>query len=381
MKGLSLDTKLAIGILIALVLVTIFAAGRQETQQQYPPLSSLSAAPDGALALRLWLKELSYRIDDQVLSSFSLPQDTTILLMLEPLFPTESEIRAIDSWVEAGGTLIAFGEQYGMYALADHYQFTLSYISSQGGTPASPAPLLQSPSPIGMENVRVRAVLQGDRDDFVVLVAYRGEPVVVSFEQGKGRVILGTIAGPFTNAGLKQSGNPELVLNILALARTKGTVWFDEWHHGLRSGDPILGPAQFLRRTPVGRSLLFATFAVFLVLFIQGRGFGRPVPLPYETRRRGALEHITGMANLSRRAAHRPAVMMHYHQQIKRKLGQRYRLDPGMDDREYVDALAGYNRSLDRDALLNLLNRLKRKNVSEAEMVHLAAEAAMWIDH
>jgi hypothetical protein len=73
--------------------------------------------------------------------------------------------------------------------------------------------------------------------------------------------------------------------------------------------------------------------------------------------------------------------MLHYHQQIKRKLGQRYRLDPGMDDSEYVEALAGYNRSLDKDALLNLLNRLKRKNISEAEMVHLAAEAAMWIDH
>jgi hypothetical protein len=90
---------------------------------------------------------------------------------------------------------------------------------------------------------------------------------------------------------------------------------------------------------------------------------------------------VTGIANLSRRAAHRSAVMLHYHQQIKRKLGQRYRLDPGMDDREYVEALAGYNRSLDKDALLSLLNRLKRKNISEAEMVHLAAEAATWIDH
>ena len=95
-------------------------------------------------------------------------------------------------------------------------------------------------------------------------------------------------------------------------------------------------PEQFLRRTPVGRALLFVAFAVFIVFFLQGRGFGRPVPLPQEIKRRGALEHVTGIANLSRRAAHRSAVMMHYHQQIKRKLGQRYRLDPGMDDKEYV---------------------------------------------
>ena len=170
-------------------------------------------------------------------------------------------------------------------------------------------------------------------------------------------------------------------MNILALARIKGAVWFDEWHHGVRSSAEILGPGEFLRQTPVGRSLLFVALVVFIVLFIQGRGFGRPVPLPQEIKRRGALEHVTGIANLSRRAAHRSAVMMYYHQQIKRKLGQRYRLDPGMDDKEYVDTLAGYNSALEKDELFNLLKRLKRKDISEAEMVHLATEAAKWIDN
>jgi hypothetical protein len=189
---------------------------------------------------------------------------------------------------------------------------------------------------VDIKNTGVKFALQSERDDFVVLVANEGEPVIVSFEQGKGRVILGTMVESFANASLKKAGNPELVLNLLALAPPKGTVWFDEWHHGVRSDEQILGPAEFLRRTPVGRSLLFVVFAVFIAIFIQGRGFGRPVPLPQEIKRRGALEHVTGIANLSRRAAHRPAVMMHYHQQVKRKLGQRYRLDPGMDDKEYA---------------------------------------------
>ena len=171
------------------------------------------------------------------------------------------------------------------------------------------------------------------------------------------------------------------MLNILALARHKGTVWFDEWHHGVQSGEQVLGPTDFLRRTPVGRALLFVTFAVFIAFFLQGRGFGRPVPLPQEINRRGALEHVTGIANLSRRAAHRSSVMLQYHNQLKRKLGQRYRLDPAMNDEEYVNALAGYNPSLDKNELLNLLKRLKRTNLSETEMVHLAVEAAKWIDN
>lgn len=381
MKNLSRDTKLAIGILLLLVLVTTFAALQQETQQRYPPLSSLSSTPDGALALKLWVKELQYEVDEQVLSNFIPPRDVSILLMLDPVLLAENEMRAVDDWVESGGTLIAMGEQYSMYSLVDHYQFGLNYLSDQSSVPVNQTPLFGSPPAVDLKNAKASYALQSERDDFIVLVAYQGQPLVVSFEQGEGRVILGTIVGSFTNAGLKKAGNPELVLNILALAQTKGTIWFDEWHHGLRSGDQILGPGQFLRRTPVGRSLLFIAFTVLIVFFIQGRGFGRPVPLPQEIRRRGALEHVTGIANLSRRAAHRSAVMMHYHQQIKRKLGQRYRLDPNMDDKEYVDALVGYNSSLDKDELLNLLSRLKRKDVSESEMVHLAAEASKWIDN
>lgn len=379
MKNLSRDTKLAVGILLTLVLITALAAVQQQTQQQHPRLSSLSSAPDGALALKMWVKELQYNVDEQVLANFIPPKNDSILFMLEPLFVTETEMQPIDDWVESGGTLIVMGEQYSMSLLLDHYQFGFDYLP-ENGVAANETPLFNSPAAFDLKNVKVRTVLQSERDDFVVLVAYQGKPVLVSLEQGKGRVILGTVTEAFTNAGLKEAGNPEFVLNVLALARVKGAIWFDEWHHGVRSGSEILGPGEFLRRTPVGHSLLFAAFAIFLVLFIQGRGFGRPVPLPQEIKRRGALEHVTGIANLSRRAAHRSAVMMQYHQQIKRKLGQRYRLDPGMDDQEYADKLAGYNPSLQKDELLSLLKRLKRKDLSETEMVHLAAEAAQWIE-
>jgi hypothetical protein len=380
MKNLSRDTKLAIGILLTLFLITALAATQRRREQQNPVLSSLSSAPNGALALKLWVKELKYDVNEQVLENFIPPKDTAILFMLEPLFPTESEMQPLDDWVEAGGTLIAIGDQSGTYLLLDHFDFTLRYLSGERVIPARATPLLDSPAALDLQNAKVRAVLQSERDDFVVLAAYQGQPVLVSFEQGKGRVILGTVSSSFTNAGLKQAGNPELVLNILALARVKGTIWFDEWHHGLQGGSPILGPGQFLRRTAVGRSLVFVVLTVLIVFFIQGRGFGRPVPLPQEIKRRGAWEHVTGIANLSRRAAHRSAVMLRYHQQIKRKLGYRYRLDPSLDDKQYVDTLAGYNPTLQKDELLRLLKRLQRRDISEAEMVQLAAEAAKWID-
>ena len=380
---LSRDAKLGIGLVLLLVVITVLAATQEQTQQEFPVLSTRSSAPDGALALKLWVQELQYAVDEQTLASFAPPEDTSILLMLEPLFPTEGEMESVDSWVENGGTLIAVGEGYGMYSLIDHYEFYFDYLPAAPEFPVMEAPLLLSPGGFELTNANVHVALASStRADYVTLITYASKPVLVSFEQGQGRVILGTLAEALTNAGLKEAGNPQLVLNILALAKEKGTIWFDEWHHGLRqSGAQVLGPVEFLRSTPVGRSLLFITFAVFIVLFLQGRGFGRPVPLPQEIRRRGALEHVTGIANLSRRAAHRSAVMLHYHDQIKRKLGQRYRLDPGIEDEQYVHTLAGYNPALDRNELLNLLKRLRRRDVSEAEMVHLAGEASKWIDN
>jgi hypothetical protein len=262
----------------------------------------------------------------------------------------------------------------------DHYDFFFDYDPNDNDLVRISAPLFLSPSNFAPDKLQTHIILGTQRDDYVTQMTKQGAPALVSFEQGDGRVILGTLTHPFSNAGLKEAENPEQVLNILALAKNKGPVWFDEWHHGVQGKSQILGPGEFLRHTPTGRAMLFASFAVLIVLFMQGRAFGKPVPLAHEVKRRGAMEHVTGIANLSRRASHRSSVMMNYHQQIKRKLGHRYRLDPGMDDELYVDKLSEYNPSIDKNELLKLLKRLKRKDLSEAEMVNLAVEASKWID-
>ncbi len=104
------------------------------------------------------------------------------------------------------------------------------------------------------------------------------------------------------------------------------------------------------------------------------------MPLPKELVRRASLEYITAIANLNRRAGHRLAVLGQYYHQVKRRLGQRYHLNPDLSDDEYLVQLATFNPNIDVDALGDLLSRMRQRRVSERDLVQLAAEVADWLE-
>jgi hypothetical protein len=123
---------------------------------------------------------------------------------------------------------------------------------------------------------------------------------------------------------------------------------------------------------------LYTSVVVFVALALGGRAFGRPVPLPKDSARRAPVEYITALANLNRRAGHRKSVMADYHHRLKRGLGNRYRLDPTLEDDDFVARLLNYNPTLNATALRKLLVSLRQQKVSESELIKLAAEVAEW---
>ena len=379
---LSRDTLLGAALLTVLTVLMIAVALNQKAGQA-PALASVSSAPDGALALKMWTQKLGYTVYEQMPQDFQVPAGTRLVFILEPDLVSANELKTLDEWVQAGGTLIAVGDQQGMFDLASHYKFTFQLLPSALTQALPQTPLLASPSLAGPAVLNAEVGFRTDRQDFVTLLAGEGQPLVVLFDSGAGRVILCSSAYPFSNQGLKVDGNPELVLNLIAAADpagSRGQVWFDDWHHGLRGGPEILGPERWLRYTPGGHALLFAALVIFLALIFQGRLFGRPVPVGRETRRRGPIEYLTAIANLNRRAGHRRAVLDQYRQQVKRALGRRYRLDPGLPDEEFVARLSRYNPNLKAASLLSLLKRLAAPKPGEADMVKLAEEASGWLE-
>ncbi|MBX3057323.1 MAG: DUF4350 domain-containing protein [Anaerolineae bacterium] len=378
MRRLSRDSWLALLLLVLFTAVSALAL-YQETQanQQAPPLASFSSQPDGARALWLYLERMGLAVHNPTQENFAISSDYDVVLMLAPQTAvTAPEWRVLEGWVEQGGTLIVVGDDFFSSQVVDCFGFRLSYTGGTETAVFPQTPLLTTPTLPADAALTTTYALQPRRDDFVTHYATAdGRPVVVSWPQGDGRIILSASPTPFTNLGLQEPDNAAWVLALLNGAGEPQVIFFDEWHHGVRGTAVTVTAGNWLQRTPGGRALLYAALVLFVGLVLQGRIFGRPLPMPQTLSRRTPLEYISGIANLSRRAGHRTAVLQDYHHRLKRDVGFRYRLNPTLPDEEFVARLRELDTAVDPQELLALLRQLQTAR-SEHEMVQAAAAAA-----
>jgi hypothetical protein len=382
------DMLLALGLL-GLMLLTVLLSARQDAGGASPPaLSSYSPAPDGARALALWLEALGYSVGRIEGTSFRLDpggRDACLLFVLSPQGTfSRGEVERVDNWVEAGGTLILASERWIADSLLEHFDLDISFLDERVEEADVAQPLLLDP-PWTRARVRAERYLVTARDDVVVHLTANGEPVLLSFEHGAGRVFVAATAFPFTNAGLRDQGNARLVHNLVAAAPAGGLpvgaagagarVVFDEFHHGYQTARTLY---TWLQTTAQGRSLIYVGLVVFLYLLIGGRRFGRPLPLPRGAARRAPVEHIQAMANLFRRGGKRVAILRHYHGRLKRELAHPHHLDPTLNDVDFIAQLGAIWPDLDRAALSRLLQETSQERVSEGELIRLAQEVDYW---
>lgn len=378
MKRLSRDSWLALGLFLLLTLFTTISVVQQaRASVQAPPLATFSTQPDGSRALWLYLQSQNLKLTDSVGDAFGVPAGVDLAMVLEPteIF-SSGEWQVLLNWVEDGGTLLIAGVGSSTIDLAERLGVHYGLAPSTETAVSNQTPLLQAP-PLKPISASSPWFLRLDRSDFITLLANaQGNPTAIALTEGNGRIILTTLTEPFSNVGLQTVGNAELMLNLInATPELKG-IWFNEWHHGIRpAAANAITNNNWLQHTPVGQSLLLLLGIIFVGLLLRGRHFGRPVPLSKAISRRAPLEYISGIANLSRRAGHRTAVLQDYRHRLKKELGQRYRLNPSLPNDEFIAQLAKFQPNLDIDALQKLLQKLSQANVSENEMVQLAREA------
>ena len=138
---LSRDSWLALALIITFIIVSVLAAIEQTRSQTAPPLSSTSAAPNGAQALALWLDALQYDTLAPAQTAFALPTSLELIWLLEPTSGiTDEEWATLDTWIEMGGTLILAGSGQGAFVAARHFEFDLVYIGRSVDTAVSQSP-------------------------------------------------------------------------------------------------------------------------------------------------------------------------------------------------------------------------------------------------
>lgn len=373
MRVISRENWLAAALFILMGIMTAVGVVQQiQAESVDPPLTSSSSQPDGALVLFQWLDEIGFSVSDDVQNQFGIPESTDLVLLLEPTQPvTDLEWNEIDEWVESGGTLVMAGSSFVSLQAFNHFDVVLQF-RQEIGIPTVDSPILTRPVVPNLAEEEVLLYLNTARSDMVPLLSVNGRPVMLTFAMGEGRVILSSLVLPFSNFGIQQEGNAELLLNLVGQAGDR--VWFNEWHHGVRPESERA--INWLQGTPIGRSILYTLGVVFIWLVLRGRNFGRPVPQAKALTRRAPIEYITAVANLSRRAGHRGAVLQDTHDRLKRELGTRYRLSPTLPDQDFVNQLAQFEPNLNQEKLFNLLARLSKTAVSETELVQLMQEAA-----
>jgi hypothetical protein len=252
------------------------------------------------------------------------PSGIDLALVLEPTVAfTPGEWELLHSWVEEGGTLLLAGTGAVTIELAEQLDVRFGLAPSSEAAVSNQTPLLQAP-PLGSLSAESSFFLRPERDDFVTLLANRDWDTLPRLPLLRETAVSSSPPSPSRSAtkGCKLRAMPALVLNLLNAAPDVRGIWFNEWHHGIRpEAEGALTSSNWLQRTPVGRALLLVLAIIFIGLVLRGRHFGRPVPLRKDVVRRAPLEYITGIANLSRRAGHRTAVLQHYHDRLKRDLG------------------------------------------------------------
>ena len=322
-----------LALLIVLVLAMAALTGKRSRGGAADPRpSTYLASPLGARALREVLTEL--RIPTARRLQAFVDEDSLAgpLVILSPsLPPSPGEAHALVRWVRRGGTVIYAARRDD--DTADSLGLELTSLAGDtarskerryGGATASAeaGPLTEGVGTVdgfrrgfGHASPALRRA--------AVLASARGVPVVIDYPLGRGRVIAWADALPLVNTRLKTSRAAVLFARTASDAARGRTLWFDEYHHGFKTGGSVVGgTTRFLLHQPAGHAALQVAAALLGLLLLLGRRFGRPLPLP-PARRRSPLEHVEALAGAYRQAGARDTARRLLLAGMARRLGRR----------------------------------------------------------
>jgi hypothetical protein len=292
----------------------------------------------------------------------------TLFLMVDDL-PASKKLRGAASSLPGGD----FGDRFGITVGS-----ALSARPRTDFSPVQPVGVVRGVSYIHVHEQR--RVLRFAGDGVVLFGSppthsrsgpVGGEPVLMMFTVGKGRVYVVADGYFCSNGNLVRASNAAFAANILSESLRPGQkVLFDEYHHGDVANTHNVWTALGL---PAQRGILQLGFAALVMLLVLAPRFGTPRPMADQTSR-STGEYVASLASLYR-AAHAASPALDFiYRQFLRDMCSRLALPSDISLADLADA-AGRRGQIDAAELKRLLGRceqcLATTSVSENDLLDL----------
>ncbi len=364
-----LTILIAAGILLSILAVVSFLIAPVDNSPGIPG-SSYSPQPDGAKAAYLVLKELGHDVvrSFEPIATLRIDPAKTILLLANPREkPSAGDQRALRSFVETGGVVVAFGISAGPFLPGA----ALKPASTEAGPVRNFSAALAGSLTAGAAEISARRMPAPSVDSiYLAVYAADRDVAVLTGRFGEGRVIWCVDETPIQNDGIVRARNAVFLANAAGPAGARTILW-DEHYHGERRS-----LWSYLAATPLPWAGAQLTLVVLAVLSSVSRRRGPLWPRTLEPRT-SPLEFIDTMASLYERADDARAAIETSRARLRRRLARTSGLPSSSTDDQLIAAAAfrsGVDRDRTRNALAASADALRHGRVNTTDAVAVVAE-------
>lgn len=326
-----------IGIVTILVIIILFVAGTLIffNVPQRMRGSLYNEGPAGVSLFVGWLDERGYEIRTLESETDYITSQDAMLFVLAPRSEFSSQdLWRLDGWVQRGGTLVIAQDSRQPSNLPGRFGVGINRLFTPVEETALALPTLNWP-PVGWANIEASHYISNACGRLAVHMGSCQRPLLVGSGRGLGRVFIISTSHPFTNEGIENDGNAQLVENMVLAATSPGQrIVFDEIHHQIS--------LTWMFTTPTGIAFWLSLLALFAFVFWQNSY----VPSGRAKKRMGqtaltepVAKPVNNLEGAYRQFARPEAIKIHYWQRLKRVMARRYGVDPTQDDAGFIDSL------------------------------------------
>ncbi|MCG9126548.1 hypothetical protein JT359_03000 [Candidatus Poribacteria bacterium] len=344
-------------------------------------LNSCDYFEDGTTLTRI-LRKLKFQVTE-ISNNYPSRLKKYDVLFLQDLktSPTENEIRNIQDFVIDGGILIVCSSNdKALSGLIDTYGLKLQNLTNnlEFVKRMNPYPNFHD-NPLDEIRPRTYYVIDSLGRDIIVLYGRENRGVVVTFEDGKGKVFFITSSYIFDENGLWTEENATLLYNLTSTFPRSAHIGLAIDRYVSFETKPPNTFVTLVLKTPIGIAGVYLCILFFLFIALQGRRFGKPMDI-YEDNRRLSSEYVDAMTILYQKNNTQMEILQHIREKFRHDLGTRWRVNPNLDTGVFIDELISHGVIDEEEELSNLLIHLDSSNITESQLIDIAKKVDAFRD-